>query len=1421
MGGTLESPRGGSFALGTDGRAVGGLIQFQRENLAYEITDDPDSDALILRERRRSDVVCAPLPRPNFEHETPAAFAPRAMPEPVPLLSSRPNATAVIYLVFDGVTVRDPLWADGATIVAAPARIGAFPITSADITAIWERVKEDFGPFNIDITTDVDRYNQAAVGSRMRCIITPTNTAAPSAGGVAYVNSFSQAGTSSFTSDIPCWVFNISVIGISEAISHEVGHTLGLRHDGRTNPAEEYYLGHGNPDSETGWAPIMGAGYYQPLVQWSKGEYLSANNQEDDLAIIAKPANGFGYVDDEAGDTIESAATLGVSGTDIFQEGIIAKASDTDVYLFVTKAGLADISVHPAAASPNLDLLFQLLDENGTVIASDNPAESLSAHITQPNLPSGVYYLRVRGTGKGNPLVTGYTAYGSIGAYTISGTIPGGIPEPTFTSSGAASGEVGIPFSYKLKASSNPASYDLTGALPGGLSFDAGTALITGIPTESGDFVVTMSATNNAGTGTKLLTLSILPPQPPTITSAADAKGTFNLAFSYQITATREPHTYGLTGQLPTGLTFDSATGILSGTPLQTGEFALTMSATNDNGTTEAPFALGILDSAVSLSNALDTMVQLQSGGTATWLGQVATTFDGADAAQSASIGNSASSKMIAASIPGPATVSFYYRVDSQKDSDFLKFSVDGAQKLSASGFVDWTLVRLTIPAGSHTLTWEYQKDASGSAGTDAAWVDKLIVATSPPPVILSPVFAPARTDVPFTYQIVASNSPTTYSLIGTLPEGLTFNPAFGKITGTPTEGGIFSLTAGANNAAGTGTRDLKINVESGSLDLPAVLDLESLQWSNTGSALWTGETSVTHDAVDAAAALGVGDNEIATMESDVTGPASLRFFWKVSSERDYDYLSFSMDGQELFRISGEVDWQLKSVPIPAGTHHIVFKYRKDAQNEAGINGAWVDQVSVFAREGLSGSDSFVGAQALTGRIVSLHTSNLDATREVEEKGIATEAFGHSIWWTWTAPETGTVEASTEGSSFDTSLVIYTGDNLLALKVVAANDNLSKKNKTSLVRFKAVAGQVYYIRVAGVGVDQDGNDSAGLIDFNLHYFTKGTYLGVIQPPAGTEFRAGQIQLTLSTALAYTGTVTFGGQRFTIRGSLATGTAQQSIARKGGLTPLDLALNLDLAHGAAQVTGTLTVAGTPYSLTARRRIPANNIPEYTAGTYNLLLEPATLGSAVASYGTGYGRVAVSKKGDVRFSGLLPDGQKASQGSALTDGRIWPAYFAPYKGGIGTMAGDVNFDPVAANNFTGAPLRWHVEDGAATFSDAITLTGTYFFRPASTTTALAVANTTPNLQAVFSHQNSTADPTSDLSLTLRPPNSITGAPAGYQLKLDIRTGLFSGYLPDPITGKKATFGGALLQSENRGAGLFNSTIGRGRVQIVTPP
>ena len=107
-----------------------------------------------------------------------------------------------------------------------------------------------------------------------------------------------------------------------------------------------------------------------------------------------------------------------------------------------------------------------------------------------------------------------------------------------------------------------------------------------------GSYAATGSATGNwAMQMVALKPASVVPS--PVITSATTASGTVGSAFSYQITATNSPTSYGATG-LPAGLSVNSSTGLISGTPVATGTLAVTLSATNSSGTGTAALALAI-----------------------------------------------------------------------------------------------------------------------------------------------------------------------------------------------------------------------------------------------------------------------------------------------------------------------------------------------------------------------------------------------------------------------------------------------------------------------------------------------------------------------------------------------------------------------------------------------------------------------------------------------------------------------------------------------------------------------------------------------------------------------------------------------------------------------------------------------------------
>ena len=264
----------------------------------------------------------------------------------------------------------------------------------------------------------------------------------------------------------------------------------------------------------------------------------------------------------------------------------------------------------------------------------------------------------------------------------------------------------------------------------------------------------------------------------------------------------------------------------------------------------------------ISIGEAVDnTALTWSSGGDAHWFGQTATSYYGGDAAQSGPIIEDIEdqSTWVRTTVTGPGTLSFYWKVSSEANYDFLEFYIDNALQSSISGEVNWQQKSYSVASGSHVLQWMYGKDRDTSVGSDKAWLDRV--------------------------QFTAS-----------IPTG-------------------------------------------------EAVDNTGLTWTTGGDAGWFGQTATSFYGGDAAQSGPIIDEQTSWVRTTVTGPGTLSFYWKVSSEANYDILEFDIDGLFQSGLSGEVDWQQKSYSVASGSHVLQWMYGKDRDSSAGSDKAWLDRV--------------------------------------------------------------------------------------------------------------------------------------------------------------------------------------------------------------------------------------------------------------------------------------------------------------------------------------------------------------------------------------------------------------------------------------------------------------------------------------------
>ena len=249
----------------------------------------------------------------------------------------------------------------------------------------------------------------------------------------------------------------------------------------------------------------------------------------------------------------------------------------------------------------------------------------------------------------------------------------------------------------------------------------------------------------------------------PVIPQFLEAAGTVGTPFEFTITATNSPMSFDATG-LPLGLSVDTFTGAISGTPQEDGVFDVVLEATNADGTGTTTLRLQI-EPAPLVGLPVITSPLTATARQGVW---------------------------------------FSYTITATGDPPIIFEATEMPAGLSIN---ETTGVISGVPVSDPGL-WHIPISATNAVGTATATLALTLQPALPPapiPEITSPDTATGTVGLPFTYVITARNAPTQFYATG-LPDGLAINTHTGSILGTPREQGTYHVQLEARNAGGTGT---------------------------------------------------------------------------------------------------------------------------------------------------------------------------------------------------------------------------------------------------------------------------------------------------------------------------------------------------------------------------------------------------------------------------------------------------------------------------------------------------------------------------------------------------------------------------------------------------------------------------------------
>ncbi len=508
-------------------------------------------------------------------------------------------------------------------------------------------------------------------------------------------------------------------------------------------------------------------------------------------AITVTPANA------------HPGAVVSVNGTVITAPGSLPvnlQVGDNAISILVTAQDAVtkktyDIVVNRAGAVPDAPTAVSAASGDGEATVSFTaPVNTGTTPISSYTVTAdpggaattgGSSPITVKGLTNGTAYTFKVTATNSIGPGPASNASNSVTPKPAPIADAVTA-------TVAANSSANPIALSLSGGAADAVAIGTqpthGTVSVSGLaitytptPGYSGSDSFTYTATNTTGTSAAaLVTITVSAPtltfSPPAGTLPGGTAATAYGGATVTAAAGTAPYTYAVNGTLPDGLTLDQASGLISGTPTAAGDYTFTVTATDaNNATGTAAYSIAI---AVQAPTVGDVSATVAANSTAN-----AVALDlGGGVADTLAIGTSPSHGT--ASVSGLAIS--YTPTPGYSGSDSFTYTATNTTGTSNAATV-------TITVSAPTLSFSPVAGALPGGTAKTAYSGVTVAAS-------------------------AGTAPYIYAVNGTLPDGLTLDPASGLISGTPLTAGDypFTITAtDANNATGTAAYSIAIAVEA------------------------------------------------------------------------------------------------------------------------------------------------------------------------------------------------------------------------------------------------------------------------------------------------------------------------------------------------------------------------------------------------------------------------------------------------------------------------------------------------------------------------------------------------------------------------------------------------------------------------------